>query len=76
MTLDFDPKHTQGRPRQHQRAGLGHLVEQREGAALDTLAQLVEAGEANRSTSSSSTPTRRATPSTSTGRSSWRGPAR
>jgi predicted O-methyltransferase YrrM len=46
MTLDFDPKHTEVARGNIERAGLSALVEQREGPALDTLAQLVEAGEA------------------------------
>ena len=46
MTLDFDPKPTEVARGNIERAGLGALVEQREGPALDTLAQLVEAGEA------------------------------
>jgi predicted O-methyltransferase YrrM len=45
MTLDFDPKHTQVARANITRAGLDHLVEQREGRAVETLSQLVEAGE-------------------------------
>ena len=46
LTLDFDPKHTKVARGNIERAGLARLVEQREGPALDTMAQLVEAGEA------------------------------
>jgi predicted O-methyltransferase YrrM len=46
LTLDFDPKHTEVARGNIERAGLAHLVEQREGPALDTMAELVEAGEA------------------------------
>jgi predicted O-methyltransferase YrrM len=45
ITLDFDPKHTQIARANITRAGLGHLVEQRGGRAVDSLSQLVEAGE-------------------------------
>jgi predicted O-methyltransferase YrrM len=46
MTLDFDHKHTKVARSNIERAGLAHLVEHREGPALDTMAQLVAAGEA------------------------------
>jgi predicted O-methyltransferase YrrM len=46
LTLDYDAKHTKVARANIEHAGLGHLVEQREGPALDTLATLVEAGEA------------------------------
>jgi predicted O-methyltransferase YrrM len=46
LTLDFDPKHTKVARGNIERAGLAHLVEHREGPALDTMAELVEAGEA------------------------------
>ena len=46
MTLDFDPKHIEVARGNIERAGLSRLVEHREGPALDTMAQLVEAGEA------------------------------
>jgi predicted O-methyltransferase YrrM len=46
ITLDFDPKHTKVARGNIERAGLSHLVEHREGPALDSMAQLVEAGEA------------------------------
>jgi predicted O-methyltransferase YrrM len=45
ITLDFDPEHTQIARANITRAGLGHLVEQRGGRAVDSLSQLVEAGE-------------------------------
>jgi predicted O-methyltransferase YrrM len=46
LTLDFDPKHTEVARGNIERAGLAHLVEHREGPALDTMTELVEAGEA------------------------------
>jgi predicted O-methyltransferase YrrM len=46
LTLDFDPKHTKVARGNIERASLSHLVEHREGPALDSMAQLVEAGEA------------------------------
>ena len=46
LTLDFDPKHTKVARGNIEQAGLAHLVEHREGPALDTMAQLVETGEA------------------------------
>ncbi|MFW6077505.1 MAG: O-methyltransferase [Hyphomicrobiales bacterium] len=46
LTLDYDPKHTKVARANIERAGLGHIVELREGPALDTLAQLVRSGEA------------------------------
>ena len=44
ITLDFDPKHTEVARANIKRAGLSHLVEQRLGLAVETLAQLVESG--------------------------------
>jgi predicted O-methyltransferase YrrM len=46
ITLDFDPKHAKVAQANIARAGLSHLVEQRGGRAVETLSQLVEAGEA------------------------------
>ena len=45
MTLDFDPKHTKVARANLARAGLGDLVEQRAGRAVDTLSELVASGE-------------------------------
>ena len=45
ITLDFDPKHTEVARTNIDRAGLGHLVEQRGGPAIESLAQLAQAGE-------------------------------
>jgi predicted O-methyltransferase YrrM len=44
ITLDFDLKHAEVARANIARAGLGHLVEQRGGPAVDTLRALVEAG--------------------------------
>lgn len=46
ITLDFNPKHVRVAGENIARAGLGGLVEQREGPAADSLSQLVAAGEA------------------------------
>jgi predicted O-methyltransferase YrrM len=46
LTLDFDPKHVTVARGNIETAGLSALVEQREGPALDTMAELVAAGEA------------------------------
>ncbi len=44
ITLDFDAKHTEVARANIERAGLGHLVEQRLGLATESLAKLVESG--------------------------------
>jgi predicted O-methyltransferase YrrM len=46
ITLDFNPKHVRVAGENIARAGLGGVVEQREGPASDSLSKLVAAGEA------------------------------
>lgn len=67
VTLESDPECAEVARGNIERAGLAEVVEIRVGRALDTLPELAEEG-TGRSTSCSSTPTSRATPTT------WPGP--
>ena len=68
VTLEFEPGHAEVARANLARAGVGKLVDVRVGAALDTLPRIAAEGLARRSTSSSSTPTSRTSPRTSSGR--------
>ena len=71
VTLEADPKHAEVARANLARAGLSQVVDVRVGRALDTLPQVAPRATAL-SISSSSTPTRRTSPTTSSGRSTSR----
>ena len=72
VTLEYEPRHAEVAAANLRRAGVDDRVEIIVGAALDTLPTADRAS----STSSSSTPTRRTTRPTCSGRSNSAGPAR